>query len=163
MFDIGWPELLVIATVLIVVVGPKDLPGMLRTFGRTMSKLRGMAAEFRTQFDDALREAELDEVRKAVDDVRSFDPRKAAKDAVDPLRKAGEDMKRTLDGTVDEPMEGAAAAGVDVAFDSPIDEDFAMEPLKGASTDHVATTDRAPSTPADVPDKATSEAEGSTT
>jgi Tat protein translocase TatB subunit len=46
MFDIGWPELLVVAIVLIVVVGPKDLPPMLRAFGRTTKKLRSMASEF---------------------------------------------------------------------------------------------------------------------
>ena len=53
MFDIGWTEMLVIAVVMIVVVGPKDLPKMLRTFGRTTSKLRSMAGDFRKQFDEA--------------------------------------------------------------------------------------------------------------
>jgi len=53
MFDIGWPEMLVVAIVLIVIVGPKDLPAMLRTFGRTTSKLRSMAGDFRKQFDEA--------------------------------------------------------------------------------------------------------------
>ena len=57
MFEVGWLELLVIAVVLIVVVGPKDLPGMLRTFGRVTTQLRRMAGDFRKQFDDALREA----------------------------------------------------------------------------------------------------------
>ena len=46
-----------VAVVLIVIVGPKDLPGMLRTFGRTTNKLRAMAGDFRRQFDDALKEA----------------------------------------------------------------------------------------------------------
>ena len=59
MFDLGWPELLVVALVLIIVVGPKDLPAMLRTFGKTTRKLRSMAGDFRSQFDDALKEAEL--------------------------------------------------------------------------------------------------------
>jgi sec-independent protein translocase protein TatB len=49
MFDVGWSEMLVIAVVLIVVVGPKDLPRMLRQFGRTTSKLRAMAGDFRRQ------------------------------------------------------------------------------------------------------------------
>ncbi|TIW15558.1 MAG: twin-arginine translocase subunit TatB, partial [Mesorhizobium sp.] len=51
MFEVGWSELLVIAVVMIVVVGPKDLPAMLRTFGRTAAKLRGMAADFQRQFN----------------------------------------------------------------------------------------------------------------
>ena len=48
MFEVGWSEMLVIAVVMIVVVGPKDLPNMLRTFGRTTAKLRTMAADFET-------------------------------------------------------------------------------------------------------------------
>jgi sec-independent protein translocase protein TatB len=58
MFDVGWSEILVIAVVAIVVVGPKDLPRMLRTVGKTMGKVRRTANDFKRQFDDALREAE---------------------------------------------------------------------------------------------------------
>ena len=117
MFDIGWPELLVIATVLIVVVGPKDLPGMLRTFGRTVAKVRGMAGEFRSQFDEALREAELDEVRKAVSDVQSLNPKNAMREAMEPFRKAGTDVKRTLD---DADREDTSAKDEMEPFDSPM-------------------------------------------
>ncbi|MGE3528487.1 MAG: Sec-independent protein translocase protein TatB [Methyloceanibacter sp.] len=71
MFDIGWSELLVIAVVAIVVVGPKDLPKLMRSFGFYAGKLRRAAAEFRRQFDEAMREAELDEVKKAIESVRT--------------------------------------------------------------------------------------------
>lgn len=70
MFEVGWTEMLVIAIVMIVVVGPKDLPNMLRTFGRTTAKLRAMAADFQKQFNEALKEAELDDVKKSVDELR---------------------------------------------------------------------------------------------
>ena len=60
MFNIGWSEILIIASVALVVVGPKDLPRMLRTFGRTMGMVRRTANDFKRQFDDALREAERD-------------------------------------------------------------------------------------------------------
>jgi sec-independent protein translocase protein TatB len=70
MFDIGWSELLVIAVVAIVVVGPKDLPRLMRTFGHYMGKVRRMASDFQRQFEDAVRDSELDEVRKAVHEVR---------------------------------------------------------------------------------------------
>ena len=63
MFDIGWTEMLVIAVVMIVVVGPKDLPRMLRTFGKTTAKLRAMAGDFQKQFNEALKEAELGDVK----------------------------------------------------------------------------------------------------
>lgn len=69
MFDIGWSELLVIAAVAIIVVGPKDLPRMLRTFGNYAGKARKVANDFKRQFDEALREAELEDVRKSVEDM----------------------------------------------------------------------------------------------
>jgi len=69
MFDIGWSELLVIAVIAIVVVGPKDLPRMLRTFGNYAGKAKRMANDFKRQFNEALREAELEDVRKSVEDI----------------------------------------------------------------------------------------------
>jgi sec-independent protein translocase protein TatB len=96
MLDIGWTELVVIAIVLIVVVGPKDLPPMLRAFGRMTSKMRGMAADFRRQFDEALREADLDEVRKTISDAQSLNPTTALRDAMNPLRQLGNEIKSDL-------------------------------------------------------------------
>jgi sec-independent protein translocase protein TatB len=96
MLEVGWSEILVIAIVMIVVVGPKDLPRMLRTFGTVARKMRGMASDFQSQFNDALRDAELDDVRKSLNDVRGLDPRNAIKDALNPLRQAGEDVRREL-------------------------------------------------------------------
>jgi sec-independent protein translocase protein TatB len=66
LFDIGWSELAVVACVTILVVGPKELPGLLRTMGKTVGQLRRMAGDFQKQFDDAIREAELDEVKKTM-------------------------------------------------------------------------------------------------
>lgn len=100
MFDIGWPELLVVAVVLIVVVGPKDLPSMLRTFGRTTNKLRSMAGDFRRQFDDALKEAELGDVKDIVDSARKLDPRSEIKKHLDPLKSFGEEVKSGLNDAV---------------------------------------------------------------
>jgi sec-independent protein translocase protein TatB len=100
MFDIGWPEMLVIAIVLIVVVGPKDLPAMLRTFGRTTTKLRAMAGDFRKQFDEALKEAELGDVKGIVDDVRKLNPAADLKKALNPMQKAAEDVRSGLDAAM---------------------------------------------------------------
>ncbi|MDX0703085.1 twin-arginine translocase subunit TatB [Sinorhizobium medicae] len=96
MLDIGWTELVVIAIVLIIVVGPKDLPPMLRAFGRMTSKMRGMASDFRRQFDEALREADLDEVRKTISDAQSLNPTTALRDAMNPLRQLGNEIKSDL-------------------------------------------------------------------
>ncbi len=75
MFDIAWSELLIIAIVMIVVVGPKDLPKMLRAFGKATARMRTTANEFRHQFNEALKEAELEDVKTIIDEARSLDPR----------------------------------------------------------------------------------------
>lgn len=69
MFDIGWGELLVIGIVALVVIGPKELPGVLRTLGQGMSKIRRMASEFQGQFQEAMREAEMQDLKKSVDEL----------------------------------------------------------------------------------------------
>lgn len=96
MLDIGWTELLVIAVILIVVVGPKDLPPMLRAFGKMTSKLRGMAGEFRQQFDEALKEADMEDVGKAVRDLKSLNPANTIREAMSPLRDAGNSIRSDL-------------------------------------------------------------------
>jgi sec-independent protein translocase protein TatB len=103
MFEIGWSELLVIGVVLIVVVGPKDLPRMLRTFGRATTQMRRMAGDFRRQFDEALREAELDEVRDTVRDIGRMDPRKNVRDALNPIRAVGDEIRSSLQSATKAP------------------------------------------------------------
>ncbi|WP_319531761.1 Sec-independent protein translocase protein TatB [uncultured Cohaesibacter sp.] len=82
MFDIGWSEILVIVIITILVVGPKELPGLLRTVGKTIGNVRRMAGDFQNQFNEALREAELEDVKNTISDVRSLNPKTAVKDAV---------------------------------------------------------------------------------
>ncbi len=69
MLDIGWTEMLVIAVVAIVVVGPKDLPRLMRTVGGYVTKVRRVAGDFQKQLNDAVRESELDDIRKEVAQV----------------------------------------------------------------------------------------------
>ncbi len=109
MLDIGWTELVVIAIILIVVVGPKDLPPMLRAFGRMTAKMRGMAGDFRRQFDEALREADLDDVRRTISDAQSLNPTTALRDAMNPLRQLGNEIKSDLQkaATPDKPAQPA--------------------------------------------------------
>jgi sec-independent protein translocase protein TatB len=105
MLDIGWTELFVIGIILIVVVGPKDLPPMLRAFGRMTGNLRKMAGEFRSQFDEALRESDMDDVRKTIADVQKLNPTNALRDAVNPLRQMGNEIRSDLEKStrVDKP------------------------------------------------------------
>jgi sec-independent protein translocase protein TatB len=97
MLDIGWTELLVIAVVLIVVVGPKDLPPMIRAFGKMTKRLRQTAGEFRAQFDEALREAELDDLKNSVNDIRSLNPANSIRETLNPLRQMGQEIKSDLE------------------------------------------------------------------
>jgi sec-independent protein translocase protein TatB len=82
--DIGWIELLVIASLAIIVVGPKDLPKLMRTLGNWVGKARAMAREFQKSFDDIAREAELDELRAQVDALKQANPVEHVKHALDP-------------------------------------------------------------------------------
>jgi len=97
MFDVGWSEMLVIAVVLIVVVGPKDLPRMLRQFGRSTSKLRAMAGDFRRQFDEALKEAELDDVTETLSSVRKLNPMNEIRKHLAPIEDVGQQVRAGLD------------------------------------------------------------------
>lgn len=97
MLDIGWTELLVIAVILIVVVGPKDLPPMIRAFGKMTKRLRQTAGEFRAQFDEALREAELDDLKNSVNDIRSLNPANTIRETLNPLRQMGQEIKSDLE------------------------------------------------------------------
>jgi sec-independent protein translocase protein TatB len=70
MFDIGWSELVVIAVVALIAIGPKELPGVLRMVGQWMGKARKMAGEFQGQFQEAMREAEMADLKKTFDEVK---------------------------------------------------------------------------------------------
>ena len=69
MFDISWGELMLIGVVALIVIGPKELPGVLRMVGQWMGKIRRMAAEFQSQFQEAMREAEMSDLKKQVDEL----------------------------------------------------------------------------------------------
>ena len=71
MFDIGWGELVVIGIVALIAIGPKELPTVLRTLGQYMAKIRRMAADFQGQFQEAMREAEMADLKKQAEDLKS--------------------------------------------------------------------------------------------
>jgi sec-independent protein translocase protein TatB len=83
-FDIGWPEMMVVAMVLIIVVGPKDLPRVIRTAGKWMAKARSLTSEFQNSMDDMVRQADLDEVRREVNSISKPDLGKEFESMVDP-------------------------------------------------------------------------------
>ena len=74
MFDLSWSHILIVLIVALVVVGPKDLPKMMRTAGRWMAKARQMADQFRKSFDEMARQSELDELRSEIEALRAQRP-----------------------------------------------------------------------------------------
>jgi sec-independent protein translocase protein TatB len=124
MLDVGWTELVVIAIVLIIVVGPKDLPPMLRTFGKMMTKMRGMANDFRQQFDEALKEADLDDVRKTLSDAQKLNPANTIREAMNPLRQMGNDIKADLQkATTVDPAPKADVPAATVSAEATVPQD----------------------------------------
>ena len=92
MFDLSWGEVMVIGAVALIVIGPKDLPKALRTVGNMTAKVRRMASEFQGQFNDAMREAELDEIRKQVEDVNQ------SVAGFNPMQTVHDELKGAIEG-----------------------------------------------------------------
>lgn len=96
MFDIGWQEFIMVALVAVVVVGPKDLPRVIRTVGQWVRKARSLASEFQSSLEEMAREADLDDVRKQIQQVSKDGVGATIEKHVDPtggIRKSFEDAK----------------------------------------------------------------------
>jgi sec-independent protein translocase protein TatB len=96
MLDMSWGEVMLIGGVALIVIGPKDLPKALRTVGQVTSKLRRMAGEFQMQFNEAIREAELDDVRREVDGIRNTV--RTASSTFNPVQTIRDELKGAVEG-----------------------------------------------------------------
>jgi sec-independent protein translocase protein TatB len=116
MFDISWTEFLLIGVVALIVIGPKELPAVLRTVGQWTRKVRSMAADFQGQFQEAMREAEMADLKKQVDDlahdVKNYDPLKEARAEVE---AAGRDIQASLEKKPEAPTLAEGETPVPVA------------------------------------------------
>lgn len=99
MFDIAWQEILVIGIVALIVVGPKELPTLLRTVGKYVGVIKRQAAEFRAQFDEAMRESEIEQLRKDVENIKS-EAQNSFRDVERSVDSEIGSMKKELDDTV---------------------------------------------------------------
>lgn len=119
MFDIGWSELVVIAVVALIAIGPKELPGVLRMVGQWMGKARKMAAEFQGQFQEAMREAEMADLKKSFDEVREAATGITSGNIMTSLHK---DVSDALQ--IDKPVDAQVASAIDgtgaSASDAPV-------------------------------------------
>lgn len=111
MFDIGWSELVVIGIVALIAIGPKELPGVLRAVGQWVGKIRRMASDFQGQFQEAMREAEVADLKKQFDEASN-----AASNITsgfdDPLAKVNKELESAFDdpGAVNPPGTSAPQA-----------------------------------------------------
>lgn len=103
MFDIGWFEMALIALVALIVIGPKDLPRVMRSASHWLRKARSLGREFQSGVDEMIREADLEDAKKTLDKATSLDLDKAVEDVLDPT------------GTVEEEAHSIAAAARDAA------------------------------------------------
>src|ERR1700761_1931279 len=110
MFDIGWSEIAVIAVVALIAIGPKELPGVLRMVGQWMGKARKMAAEFQGQFNEAMREAEMADLKKSFDEVREAASGLTSNNMITSLQKDVTNSLRIDDP--EKPMDAQAAPTV---------------------------------------------------
>lgn len=124
MFDIGWSEMAVVALLALIVIGPKDLPRVMRTASHWVRKARGLAREFQSGIDDMIREADLEDAKKALDGAKRLDIDKAVENAIDPTGEVKDEARSiettardTDPGQENEKAEtgGAAAAASDEA------------------------------------------------
>jgi sec-independent protein translocase protein TatB len=111
MFDMSWGEVMLIGGVALIVIGPKDLPKALRTVGQITGKMRRMAGEFQSQFNEAIREAEFDEIRREVDGVKKSASTMGP--VFNPVQTIRDELKGAVDGrpetkTTPSPTQGLA-------------------------------------------------------
>jgi sec-independent protein translocase protein TatB len=93
LFDIAWPELMLIGAIALVVIGPKDLPRALRVAGFWVRKARTLSREFQSSVDQMIREAELEEVRQELKKATEFDAEKELRNTIDPTGELAESIK----------------------------------------------------------------------
>ena len=123
MFNLGWGEILLIGIVALIAIGPKELPGVLRTVGQALAKVRRMANEFQGQFQEALREADIADLKKHAEDIVS-DVSK-----YDPLTDTQKEIEKTF--TLPDPM---AESGSPTSTEAHFNPDDPAPPLPAPTT-----------------------------
>jgi sec-independent protein translocase protein TatB len=131
MFDIGWSELVLIAVVALIVIGPKELPAVLRMIGQWMGKARRMAAEFQGQFQEAMREAEMADLKKTFDEVKDAATGFSGNNVMTSLQKDVSDALRIDD--IDKPAATSSDAP-STSSDAPVAETAAISSSDAAAT-----------------------------
>jgi sec-independent protein translocase protein TatB len=149
MLDMSWGEVMVIGAVALIVIGPKDLPRTLRTVGQMTSKIRRMAAEFQSQFNEAMREAELDDVKKQIQGMN---------ESVSSLNKTGfnpiQTIRDEVKGAIEAPVANSAPAEAAPDGTVPTPNGSAEPASPAAESDPIVALPVPPVPPVDEPAEA---------
>jgi len=154
MLDMSWGEVMLIGGVALIVIGPKDLPKALRTLGQITTKVRRMAGEFQSQFNEAIREAELEEVRRDVEGVkRTVDAARPTFNPVDTIRN---EIRSAVESRPGSGSKDAGAKDADVKdagrFDVPRPTPGQQAEQMHAAPAPAATVETSPITPGTKPE-----------
>jgi sec-independent protein translocase protein TatB len=166
MFDIGWGELLVIGVVALVAIGPKELPGVLRTVGQWTGKLRRMATEFQNQFHEAMREAELADLKKQVDEMTSEVRSYGSFDPVSDVRRELEKTQSQIENAMAEKPTAEKAAPQSVAENLASSMTSSTDPVPAdapSAASNVAAPDATVQAPSEETSAGTHDAQGKAT
>ena len=132
MLDIGWVELSIIALITILVVGPKEIPRVLRTVTQIVRKVRGMASEFQSGIDELAREAELDDLKKDIEKTVSKDFAGDLENTIDPTGEVTESVREIEASLKEDPRESSEAKKVPEVIQESAPPPSADEPKKPA-------------------------------
>ena len=132
MFDIGWIEMAVIALIALVILGPNELPKAMRSLAKWTRKARGMAREFQSGIDDMVREADMEETRKAIESAKTLDIGKKMEETIDPTGGLRDEAKGFQDEMAREPETAEGDAGEPDEAEKPAEES-AEEVAAGAA------------------------------
>jgi len=159
MFDITSSKLLILGIVALLVIGPKDLPALLRTIGKYMGIIKRQAAEFRAQFDEAMRESEIHELKKSVESVQQ-ETEASLREATSSVEKQIADASHGVNAAMDEPkpaadpmanyLDAPPAAAADASPPVPAELNGASHPPAAPTT---AASDAAAPPAAGTPDE----------
>jgi sec-independent protein translocase protein TatB len=132
MLDIGWVELSIIAMITVLVVGPKEIPRVLRTVTQAVRKVRAMASEFQSGIDELAREAELDDLKKDIEKTATQDIAGDLENTIDPTGEVTESVREIETSLKEDPRENSQTKNVAVAIQESAPSPPADEPEKPA-------------------------------
>ena len=153
MFDISYSKIIILASIALIVVGPKDLPRLLRTVGKYLGIIKRQAAEFRTQFDDAIRESELSDLKKEIETLGQeahstlTEAERSVQSEIHGIESELDRVGKDIDLPGDQSTTPVLSSDTDAAIAvsaAEVDAGATLGPFNGAASDHGTDAPRPP-------------------